>query len=194
MDEDKRYQAYVETVMSLNGSLATANAELVRARAAIQRKSSAEQRRLQTQLREFDGKVKSYEDSYAKTVDALEQARNLGLTVSMPRKVRPVDTTEDVDVLLALQRSLIRDVTSGIEVFKRAQEYELDQQKAQAAIKALEAKRAAEALAARNAVLSNRNKPEPKTEAEPKKSSNVGLIVGAIAAIVIVALVIIFVL
>nr|WP_301888304.1 hypothetical protein [Bifidobacterium dentium] len=188
--QDTQYQAYVEAVLSLNGALATANTAFARTQTAIKRKVQEEQGKLRTQLCEFDSKVRSCEEAYAKSVDALEQTRNQGLTVSLPRKVRPIDSVEDADKLLTRQRELLCDVTVGINSFKHARQRELDAQKAQAAIKVLEAKRAAEALAARRAVLAN--KPQP--EQEPEKKSPTALIVAGGAAIVVVLAILLFVL
>lgn len=186
--QDMQYQAYVEAVLSLNGALATASIEFARAQTAIKRKAQEEQGKLQAQLREFDSNVRSYEEAYTKSVDALEQVRKQGLTVSLPRKVRPIDSVEDVDKLVARQRELIRDVTVGINVFKRARQRELDVQKAQTAIKSLESKRAAEALAARRTLLANK----PKLEQEPKKRFPTALIVVGVASIVVVLTIVLF--
>ncbi|MDM8323283.1 hypothetical protein QUW48_07005 [Bifidobacterium pullorum] len=189
MAEQDRYAAYITSVAGFESTLSDAQAEINRAKRETYQQSQSAVKRENGRLTSFESSIRELEETYAVVAETLAEPANAPLGASIPKRVRPAMTRQSFQVLLEERRRVCESIAADIDTFHKIQAQMLEQQNAQAAVRAREAKRAAEALAARRAALNHKPAPEPKSKKKPYVI--IVALVGAAVLTLIVALMIV---
>lgn len=190
MAEQDRYAAYITSVAGFESTLSDAQAEINRAKRETYQQSQSAVKRENGRLTSFESSIRELEETYAVVAETLAEPANAPLGASIPKRVRPAMTRQSFQVLLEERRRVCESIAADIDTFHKIQAQMLEQQKAQAAVRAREAKRAAEALAARRAALNHKPAPEPESKKKPYMLIIMAL-AGAAVLTLIVALMIV---
>ncbi len=195
MADKDLYATYITSVAGLQSVLANTQADVSRENKKIRQKYSSLMQREQGKLSSFDSNIDGFEKSYAKAVKKLTEPENAPLGINLPLRIRPTATQKDLQSLSLEQQRLIAGISASLEKYHQAQAEELARQKAQAALRAREAKTAAAALAARQEALRKKAlMQETKAPSKRKLSNKVLAAIAIVAVAIVVLLIIVFML
>lgn len=150
---------YMTSVRTLNAVLSQAGTNAANARRQAQKDMDKAVGERDMRLRRFDKTAKGLEESYTALATSLSSGPTAIPGVSIPMRVRSVETSMRLEDLATRQRDLIGNITRNVVAFRRMSKIDAEQRRLAEARRAQEARAAAAALAARRAALAHKAEP-----------------------------------